>query len=383
MTLIRVVHLITDLDIGGAEMMLSRLVAAADRKRFRMSVVSMTAPGPLGAQLTAQGIEVRSLGMRSAIPDPRGLLRLLVLLRREPADILQTWLYHADLLGVLTARLGGARRLVWNVRCSNIDFNRYSRLSAALPRLLARLSRGPDAVLVNSVAGKAVHERLGYRPRRWEIVPNGIDVERFRPDPEARVRMRTELGLPPGSFVICLPARFDPMKDHATFLAAAARFAQTCSAARFLLVGRGNDARNARLCPLLDRSNCADRILLQGERQDMPAVLASADVVSLSSSFGEGFPNVIAEAMACGTPVVSTDVGDAARIVGTAGAIVPVRDSEAMAAAWHDFYALGAEGRTARGQVARRRIVEAYALPAIVARYEALYEQLTQAGPSP
>jgi glycosyltransferase involved in cell wall biosynthesis len=375
---IRVVHLITDLDVGGAEIMLSRLVAAADRRRFRMCVISMMSPGPVGTEIAAQGIEVQTLGMRRAVPNPSGLLRLVALLRREPADLLQTWLYHADLLGLMAAKLARVPRLAWNLRCSDMDMSRYSRLSAALPRLLARFSRVPDAVLVNSVAGKAVHERIGYQPRRWEIIPNGIDVERFRPNLETRARLRAELGLPAGSFVICLPARFDPMKDHATFLAAASHFGTTCPSARFLLVGRGNDARNAQLGSLLERNGCNCRILMLGQRDDMPAIFASADVVSLSSSFGEGFPNVVAEAMACGTPVVSTDVGDAAQIIGAAGIVVAARDAEAMAAAWQRLYALGAEGRRELGLMARRRVEELYELPRIVARYQGLYEELAR-----
>jgi glycosyltransferase involved in cell wall biosynthesis len=373
---IRVVHLITDLDVGGAELLLSRLVVAADRQRFRMRVISMMSPGAVGTEIAAQGIEVQTLGIRRAFPDPRGLLRLVALLRREPTDLLQSWLYHADLLGVLAAKLARVPRLAWNVRCSDMDMSRYSPLSFALPRLLARLSRVPDAVLVNSAAGKAVHERLGYKPRRWELIPNGIDVERFRPDPEARARLRAELDLASGAFVICLPARFDPMKDHTTFLAAAARFARACSAARFLLVGRGCDADNARLRALVERSGCADRILLLGERRDMPRVLAAADVVSLSSSFGEGFPSVLGEAMACGTPVVSTNVGDAAAIIGDTGRIVPVRDSVAMAAEWCRLSELGAEARVGMGLSERKRIEESYTFPKVVGRYENLYEDL-------
>jgi glycosyltransferase involved in cell wall biosynthesis len=258
-----------------------------------------------------------------------------------------------------------------------MELRRYSRLSAALPRLLARLSPWPDAVLVNSEAGRAAHERLGYRPRRWELIPNGIEIDRFRPDPVARGRLRAELGLATDAFVISLPARFDPMKDHATFLAAAQHFAERHREARFLLVGRGNDGANPTLCNILHKIACAAQILLLGERHDMPAIFAASDAVTLSSRFGEGFPNVLAEAMACGVPVVTTDVGDAARLVAGAGSVVPIGDAAAIAAAWEALAALGAEGRAEQGERARRRIANSYALPAIVARYEAFYAELT------
>jgi glycosyltransferase involved in cell wall biosynthesis len=372
-------HVITDLDVGGAEMMLSRLVAATDRRRFRMSVVSLIAPGPVGDRLIADGVEVHSLGMRRGWIDPRGVWRLARLLRHGSVDIVQTWLYHADLLGLIAARLAQARCLVWNVRCSDMELNRYSPLSAAVVRILAWLSRRPVLVLVNSAAGQAVHQRLGYRPRRWEIVPNGIDLARFRPDLPARARLRAEWGIPPDGFVICLPARVDPMKDHATFLAAAARFAATHDTARFVLVGRGSDRANPALRALLELCSCADRILLLGECANMPQILSAADVVTLSSAFGEGFPNVVAEAMACGVPVVSTDVGDAARMIDSAGLIVPPRDAAAMEAAWQRLYALGPEARAEMGRRARVLACERYALPAVVARYEALYEELARA----
>jgi glycosyltransferase involved in cell wall biosynthesis len=373
---VHVLHVITDLDVGGAEMMLARLARAMDSGRFRQSVVSLIAPGAVGAQLAAEGIEVHSLGLSRGRIDPRGVWRLARLLRQQRPDIVQTWLYHADLLGLVAARLAGVRRVVWNLRCSDMDLSRYSRLSAALVRLLAWLSPRPDAVLVNSVAGQRAHQALGYRPRRWEIVPNGTDIARFRPDAQARARIRAELGIAPESFVICLPARFDPMKDHATFIAAASRSAAGHGDARFVLVGRGTDAGNAALRPFLQHLAGAAEIRLLGERADMPALLAAADVVALSSSFGEGFPNVVAEAMACGTPVVSTDVGDAAEIIGDTGLVVRRRDPEAMAAAWQRLRDVGPAARRDMGARARQRISERYALAPIVARYEALYEEL-------
>ncbi len=247
--------------------MLSRLVNAADRRRVQMSVACMTPPGAIGAWLADQNVSVHSLGMRRGLPDPRGLARLVALLRRQKVDVLQTWLYHADLLGLIAARLAGVPRLLWNLRCSDMQDGHYSRLSTALPRLLARLSRQPDLVLANSAAGRAYHEALGYHPRRWQVLPNGIDTDRFRPDPEARQRFRADYGLPPDSFLICLPARVDPMKDHATFFAAAAKFAREEQGMRFVLVGRGTGPDEPALRALVAQSGCADKLILLGERR--------------------------------------------------------------------------------------------------------------------
>jgi glycosyltransferase involved in cell wall biosynthesis len=378
MSAIRVTHLITDLDVGGAETMLAKLVSSMDAGRFRTKVVSMIPPGVIGARLVQQGIEVHSLGMRRGLPHPLAIWRLLRLLHDEKPDVLQTWLYHADLLGLIASRLARVPHLVWNLRCSDMDLREYSRLSAAMPRLLGWLSRGPDLIIVNSHAGRETHEQLGYRARQWQVIPNGFDTDRFHPDGQAHARLCTRLQWAQDSFVVCLPARFDPMKDHANFLAAATRFAQDCGRARFLLVGRGADSNNESLAAAVDRTGCGRKIALLGERHDMPELLAGSDLVTLSSAFGEGSPNVIGEAMACGAPVVATDVGDAARLIGGAGLIVRPRDAEALSAAWRRVFELGPQDRAQLGAKGRQRIVERYAMPTIIARYAALYEDLAR-----
>jgi glycosyltransferase involved in cell wall biosynthesis len=371
-TPIRIAHLITDLDVGGAEMMLTKLVAATDRERFSTKVISMLPFGPLADALADRGIHSESLGMRRGALDPRALIHLVRLLRRNQVQILQTWLYHADLLGLIAARLAGVPSVVWNLRCSDMDVSRYSHLR----RLLALLSRRPDVVVVNSAAGQSAHSRFGYRPRRWEMIPNGFDIECFRIDPDAPQRLRASLRLPEDSFLVTVPARFDPMKDHATFLAAAKLFARRHANAYFVLLGRGIERNNLILWEMVSATRYAERIVLLGERSDVQAILAGSDVVTLSSAFGEGCPNVVGEAMACGVPVVATDVGDAAQLIGPTGIVVPPRDASALAAAWDALLRRGSLGRAGLGWAARQRIVRDYALRSIVDRYERLYESL-------
>lgn len=377
--MIDVVHLITGLNRGGAESMLAKLVGAMDRGRFRSVVVSMTGPGVLGPSLVESGTPVLSLGMVRGLPDPRGIARLVGVLRRYRPAVLQTWLYHADLLGTMAAAWVRRPKLVWNLRCSNMDMGRYSRQSAATRRLLAVLSGRPVAIIANSEAGRGVHERLGYHPRRWEMIPNGFDLERFRPDPAAQVRLRRELGAAEDAPLIGLPARFDPMKDHGGFLAAAAILAQRHAAVRFVLIGRGLEPGNPQIAGPAAAAGIIGRLGLLGERRDMEMVLAGLDIATLSSAFGEGFPNVLGEAMACGVPCVATDVGDAAELIGATGIIVPPRDPAALAAAWLRLLELRPEERARLGAAARQRIAGSYALPAIIARYEALYTGLAGA----
>jgi glycosyltransferase involved in cell wall biosynthesis len=368
--MLTVLHLITGLETGGAEGMLARLATGSDRERFRQVVVSMTGLGTLGRAIAEGGIPLRNLGIRRNVPDPIGLLRLRRVLREFRPDILQTWLYHADLLGLAAWRLGWAPRLVWNVRSTETVG------SAVVRRLLARWSGLPDAVIVNSLEGRRFHEALGYRPRRWVHIPNGFEASMLKPDAEAGKRQREALGIGDDAFVILLPARYHPMKDHATFLSAAALFARIRPEARFVMAGSGIESGNRALTDLISAEGIGEHVLLLGERRDLAAIYPIADVVTLSSAFGEGFPNVLAEAMCCGIPCVATDIGDAAEIVDETGMIVPPRDPAALAAGWEKLAALGPDARRKLGAAARARIVARYDLAAIVVRYEVLYEEI-------
>jgi glycosyltransferase involved in cell wall biosynthesis len=371
--MVTIVHLITGLDTGGAERMLLRLVARTDRDRFRPVVVSITDAGKIGQALDALGIEFISLSMPRGLPYPRGVFRLARILREVRADILQTWLYHADFLSLLAKPLGNQPHLVWNLRCSNAVL---SPAAAAVRRVLSRCSALPDAVIANSRAGRDFHKAIGYRPRRWELIPNGFDTAEFSPDPVARQRVRSQLGIAPEAIVIGLPARYHPMKDHATFLAAAARIAEAQPEVCFLLIGAGMDPVNAPLANAVAGCGLANRVRLLGERADMAAVYAALDIATLSSAWGEGFPNVLGEAMACGLSCAATDVGDVRELLDDCGFVVAPADPAGLAQAWKALIALGAEGRRSFGARARARIVRDYNIGLIVARYEALYSEI-------
>lgn len=375
--MLTVAHLITTLERGGAEAMLAKLVRAQAPLGVRSLVISLTGPGVYGPELEREGVAVWSLGMRRGVPEPAALLRLVGILRRERPQLLQSWLYHADLLALLAAPLAGVPKLCWNIRCSDMDMSRYSRLSRWLLRLLARLSGRPDAVLVNSEAGLQLHQRLGYRPRSWQVIANGFDIGRYRPDPAARREIRAELGLSEDHLAVGLIARFDPMKDHAGFLAAAAQVAQRLPQARFVLAGRevepGNPAFAAASSGAL-----AGRVSLLGPRSDVPRLMAALDLCCLGSAFGEGFPNVVGEAMACGVPCVATDVGDASRVIGETGRVVPPGNPAALAAALTELLDSPPETRRRLGAAARQRIEDEFSIEIIARRYLDLYRRLTR-----
>jgi glycosyltransferase involved in cell wall biosynthesis len=373
---VNVVHLITDLDTGGAEMMLAKLLSAMDRRRFRSVVVSLLEPGPVAARIRDLGLPVHTLGMSRGRPSARAVLRLRRLLAGERPAVLQTWMYHANLLGLVAGWVAPVGHTVWNIRSASLNLRGYSRSTPWTIRAGAVLSRSPSAVVINSGAGQSGHAALGYRPRRWEVIPNGFELERFGPDPSARRALREELGLPGDAPLIGLAGRYHPMKDHPTFFRAAELLAKRHPRAHFVLAGRDVVPGNPALAPLVEASGAPGSLHLLGERSDMPRIMAGLDVFSSSSAYGEGFPNVVGEAMACGVPCVVTDVGDSAAVVGETGVVVPPRDADALAEGWARLLDAGADGRRRLGEAARQRVQENYSLERVAGLYEALYSSL-------
>lgn len=373
----KIVHVISGLGTGGAETMLWKLVTSLDPGRWASEVVSLTGIGPVGVRLQQAGIPVRVLEMRPGVPDPRALLRLGRLLRRSAPDLVQTWMYHADLLGGLAARLAGSPPVIWGVRHSNLDpaLNKSGTLWVA--RGCARLSRRlPRRILCCSEQARRVHVALGYDPSRMLVIPNGFDLQVYRPDREARLSVRRELGLRESVPLIGLVARFDPQKDHRNFIAAAGRLQAQMPQVHFLLCGRGVDGDNRSLGQWIGERQLADRMHLLGPRSDIPRITAALDI-AVSSSAGEGFPNVLGEAMACGVPCVATDVGDSALLIGDTGRIVPPSDAAALARAWRQMLELDPGQRRSLGRSARQRVEQHFSLPVIVGRYQRLYSEVT------
>jgi glycosyltransferase involved in cell wall biosynthesis len=375
--MITILHLITGLETGGAERMMVHLASRTDRRRFRSVVVSMTGPGTMGPLVEAAGVTLRSLDLRRSVPDPRGIVRLARILREFRPAVLQTWLYHADLLGSIMRRLGLVPHLVWGLQSSDRGD------LAVVRRILAWSSPTPDAVVTVSRAGQLAHESIGYRPRRWASIPNAFDTAALRPDPVARRQGRAALGIAEGAVAILLPARYHPMKDHANFLAAAARLIPAHPELLVAMAGAGTEKSNLDLAAAVAAHGLANQTLLLGDRRDIETLYPAFDIVTLSSAFGEALPMVLGEAMACGLPCVATDSGDAALIVGDTGIIVPPRDAAALAAGWARLIAIGREGRAALGARARARIVEHYDLDRVVPRFEALYEEIATGAPPP
>ena len=365
---VKVMHVITDLDVGGAERMMSSYLMAHREPAPEAFVVSLLPGGYISDHLQRVGIRVINLNMRRNTPSVRSVFRLAMLIAREKPDVVQGWMYHADLLTSLALLLSGRvgrTRFYWGVRCSDMDTSKYGFALRLAIWACTWLSWLPDAVIANSFAGRRVHRELGYRARRFPVIPNGVDTERFKPDREARRRIRAELGIEEDKPVLAMIARVDPMKDHATFLDALDKLPDVAA----ILAGKGTEQLKGR----------ADLHCL-GVRDNVEQIYAASDVVVLSSAFGEGFPNVLVEGMACGLAPVATDVGDCAEIMGGIGKIVQPGDPDALADAVRDVLAEGGDAVRVIGQQSRQRIVQQFSLGRATEAFDRLYFESDLAG---
>ncbi len=364
-----VMHIIAGLGKGGAEGVLARL--ATGERTFRHVVVSLTDLGVHGAHLLDRGIDVYPLGMKRGTFSLNAIVKLVRLIRKVRPDVVQTWMYHSDLIGGVTARLLNIRAVLWGVRNTDIASRHVPIKTKCVALFCALLSRIiPVRIVSCAKAAVATHQRIGYDVQRMTVIPNGFDTELLWRDLAARDRLRQEWAISPSTFVFGLIARWDPQKDHRNLIKAFAlvhaRDKQSC----LVLAGPGITRDNVELCDLLEASGLGESVLLLGQRSDPSKVLSALDCFVLSSR-DEGFPNVVAEAMACETPVVITDVGDAALIAGDVGLIVRPQDADALAAAMRAIRTESLDDDRSRIRVrrGRKRIVNEFSMHVMIERF--------------
>jgi glycosyltransferase involved in cell wall biosynthesis len=385
--MIKVMHIITTLGPAGAETMLSRIASGMDGTRFENEVISLTGILDLAERMQEIGVRVRTLGMKTSLPNPLLVMRLAQWIRESKPDVIHTWMYHANLIGALAARLAGDVPVVWGIHHSTFDPRVDKRRTMLVNRACAFLSRKFAARIVCcSEASLRTHMKLRYATEKLEVIPNGFDLEQVKPDPAARASIREELSIPADVLLIGLAARFHPHKDHHNFIQAAARLHKRMPEIHFLLCGMDITWQNSELAGWIEAAGIHDCCHLLGHRKDMSRLFAGVDIAT-SSSRSEAFPIAVGEAMACETPCVVTNVGDSALIVGETGTAVPPGDPHALAEAWRKLIEAGPAVRRRLGMAARHRVQQHFALPAIVERYQAIYARLAtgrlQGVPSP
>lgn len=380
MTPCRLLHVINNLHLGGAETMLVRLLGRLDRDRWSPQVVSLVGGGPAADQLRAIGVPVTCIGMRRGLPGPRTLARLTRAMSRSRPDLVQTWLYHSDLLGGLASKVARTRApVVWNLRMNGPTRGRDKATTLWTARACAILSkRIPARIVVNSESGRKRHIELGYDAGRIEVIRNGFDVERFRPSESARQSIRSELGLGSEARLVGMAARWDPLKDFPTMIRAASGLLATCPELHVLLCGPGVDRSNLELAALIETrigASLSDRLHLQGRRVDMPTWQAALDVAVLAS-WSEGFPNAMGEAMSCGVPCVATDAGGSSEVLGETGRLVGVGDASGLESAIFGLLTEPEAVRRELGRLGRERIVSEFSLDRMVERFESSWNDV-------
>ena len=327
--LLKILFLIRSLEIGGAERQLIILAKGLRQQGHEVSVAVFYANGPLEKELHETSIPVFALhksGRWDVLPFFMRLVRVVWKLKPR---VIYGFLGTPNILSAFLKPIFPKIRMVWGVRASNMDLDRYDWLSRASYRVECWLSRFADLIICNSRAGLEYAAAHGFPREKMTVITNGIDTERFKPDAAARARVREEWGVAENEILIGLVARLDPMKDHSTFLRAAAMLAREKPHIRFVCVGDGPESYRAELHRLATELGLDGKLIWAGARRDMPAVFNTLDIAS-SSSYGEGFSNAIAEAMACGVPCVVTDVGDSASIVSGTGCVVPPAMPDAL-----------------------------------------------------
>lgn len=375
-----ILHVITSLNLGGAETMMCQLLEHTDRTRFTPVVVSLRPSGPLTARIQKAGVELHCLDMGSYLSFASGLGRLKAIMRQVNPALVQTWMYHADFLGTLAARsLTPRPPVVWNVQHSSFCPKTTKFLSRVMRALLSMLSKTwPDKIVSCSRTGLELHAGIGYPREKLLHIVNGADVRRFVPDADARRELRQKLGIPLDARVIGMAGRNDPQKDYPTLFAAIQEFQKTDKETLFVACGAGVTTEDPALAAMRKACPSPHNIFLLGPRQDMPRVYPAFDLATLSSAYGEGFPLTLCESLACGVPGVVTDVGDSGDVIGDCGITVQTRDPSALSNAWHKMLSLLELQRNAMRDKSRIRAEERFALPAIAEKYEDLYSHLIE-----
>lgn len=368
-----IIHVITGLGDGGAEAVLYRL--CANDRSYRHTVISLMDDDKYGPLLREIGVVVYCLNLRRGRFRFRALWQLWRLLRMIKPDVVQTWMYHADFLGGVAARLALIRKVFWGIRHTTLEPGKSSRATMFTVRLLAFFSWVvPYRIILCAHKAVLVHRALGYDTSRMRIIPNGYNLEEFVPNASARQQLRFDLAVSDDLPLLGMVGRFDAQKDHGNLLQALSILSKVERKFCFVLVGTGLSINNTQLVQQIHQAGLQDKVHLLGRRNDISTVMNALDVHVLSSS-SEAFPNVLAEAMACGTPCVSTDVGDASIIVGDTGWLVPPCNPQALAEGIQA--ALRAKDDITawsnRQLAARQRVVDNFSIHKMVSSYHKVW----------
>lgn len=384
-TVCRVVHIISDLALGGSEMMLYKLLAHTDRRQFEPIVITLNIKDDLKERISAHGIPVYTFTMQAGFVASWQLLPLAWLLLKLKPDIIQGWMYLGNIVATLTNSLLGNRYpVVWNIRHSIPD---QTQLSYRLRKLLqwgARLSTKPVQIIYDTKTHASQHQALGYCANHTKVIPNGFDTYLFRPNTYTRRLVRQELVIPKGSIVIGMIANYNSTSNHALFIQAATelhKHYKNYKQVHFILVGREVTQNNLELATLKAQSGLPKQIHLLGERRDIPALLNAMDIFTLTTQ-DQGFPHTLGEAMACGLPCVMAKVDEANRLVSEDVYLLEHFAPSNLAALWDQWLKTDESTLKALGQRAIQCIKSNYTISQVTTQFQTCYHDIRSKNPT-
>ncbi len=372
----KILHIVNNLAYGGAEMMLYKFLLQSNRQNWQPFLICLNQEGGLKQKFEELNIPIEIVGLERGKATLKDLFQLVNLQKKIKPDLVHGWMYHSDLASTISTFLANPQTpVVWNIPHSLSSIKNEKKSTARVIRLLSILSWCPQKIIYNSKTSAKQHEKIGYQESKSLPFPDGFFVDTFVPSTSAYQQLRQELNLPSDAIIIGRIARYHPMKDYSNLLNGAVKLLKNNPQVHFVLVGPNIDNNNAELTKQIQELGINNNIHLLGIRADTPMLNVGFDIACTTSAWGEGFPNVVGEAMSCGVPCVVTDVGDSAWLVGDTGLVVPPCDSNALAEAWEKLIT-NPKLRQDLGAKARQRIVDNFALAQIVSNYENLYENI-------
>jgi len=367
-------HVITSLHVGGAEMMLKKLVTTRKDRGIEDIVVCLTDKGNIGDDLEEKGTLVYYLRIESITSLIKGFIRLFSLIKKHNPAVVQTWLYHSDFIGGLAAKLLG-KKVIWNIRQTKFSSTSKSFLTIVIMRICALLSYViPNAIICAAEASRLSHIRFGYQKRKFVVIPNGFVKSDLKVTAEQIQEMKQDYRITKNQIVIGTVGRFHIDKDYNNLIKASALLVKKYNHLLFLMVGNNLDNRNQDLVKMLKMRGLYDNYRLIGKVNNTVQFYSLMDIFCLPSAV-EGFPNVLGEAMLMGIPCVATNVGDVTNIIDKCGIIVESGNSEQLADAMEMLIVQATEYRSDLGQMGKKRIETLFMLPEVVNRYSNLYKK--------
>jgi len=373
--MIKIIHVITCLNTGGAEMMLTKLVAASSLAEETHIVISLMGKGTLGDQVSKHA-KLYSLGLKSGGMSFSALVKLFKIIKKENPDVIQGWMYHANIAALLVNCVL-RKVLVWNIRQSLVDIKLEKRLTALLIRVSSLSSFMVDKVIFNSHVSLSQHIKAGFTEKNVIVIANGFELDKFKELPvEQIISFKKEYGIPTQSQIIGHVARYHPMKNHIGFVKLMSEVLLAQESVYCVMAGKDINEDNIELVNAISEGKCEHRFILLGERSDLASIYGIFDFTVNSSLWGEAFPNVIGESMACGTPCIVSDVGDSMRIVGDFGFVYTCDDDRGLVSHLESALNMGGEEYSKKSSLCKSHISENYSINAIYEQYVFLYKQL-------